>query len=258
MDQAKYAPCPACQAPIQPGHKFCGRCGETTPPEILNVNVEYFGELQDPGKANLVVVRGEGLEGLSYHLRASEHVIGRQGQIQLEDPFVSGRHANLFYQNKRLVLKDEGSLNGTFVRVRGKAKLAAGDTFLAGDQLFRIEPMPNPTEHVDAAGTYFYGSPTYATSFRVVQLLSGGAVGFAHCPRGTRVTIGRRGADINILGDKFLSEDHCSVEQDADGFTLTDNDSKNGTYVRLKRDQPLDHGDYFVLGTKLLRVEMNA
>jgi pSer/pThr/pTyr-binding forkhead associated (FHA) protein len=198
------------------------------------------------------------MEGLSYHLRATEHVLGRQGQIQLEDEFLSPQHANLFYRNGQLTLRDEGSLNGTFVRVRGKAKLALGDTFLVGDQLFRVEAMPPVSEYTDAAGTYFYASPSYSSPYRVVQILAGGGVGLAHCPRGSRVTIGRRGCDINVFDDLHLSEEHCSLEQDADGFSLTDLESKNGTFVRLKREQSLDHGDYFIVGRKLLRVDMNA
>lgn len=258
MEQSKYFPCSACQAPLQPGHKFCGRCGETVPADILTPTTDFFGDLQDPSKASLVVIRGEGLEGLSYHLRASEHVVGRQGQIQIEDGFLSDRHANLLYKGSELTLRDEDSLNGTFYRVRGKVKLAPGDTFLVGDHLFRVEPMPTVTEHTDAAGTYFYASPSYSSSFRVVEVLEGGGAGIAHCPRGTRVTVGRRGADINVFDDPHLSEEHCAIEQDADGFSLTDLDSKNGTYVRLKRDQKVEHGDYFVVGRKLLRVEMNA
>lgn len=258
MEQTRFTPCTACQAPLQPGHKFCGRCGEAVPPSWLKLPVDYFGELQDPSKASLVVVRGEGQEGLSYHLRAAEHILGQTGQIQLEDAFMSPRHANLFYQTGAIILRDENSLNGTYYRVRGKTKLLPGDTFLVGDRLFRVEPMPQIVEHTDAEGTYFYASPSHSSAFRVVELLEGGSFGLAHCPRGSRVTIGRRGANINFFDDAHLSEEHCAIELDADGFSLTDLDSKNGTYIRLKRDQKLDHGDYFIIGRKLLRVEMNA
>ena len=39
---------------------------------------------------------------------------------------------------------------------------------------------------------------------------------------------------------------------------LTDHESRNGTYVRLKAEKPLDHGDYLFIGRKLLRVEVNT
>ena len=265
MEQAKYSPCPSCQAPIPTGHKFCGRCGETTPPEILEPQTDYFGDLQDPSKASLVVIRGlahpstgETQDGLSYHLRASEHIVGRQGQIQFDDPFLSPRHANLYYHGSQLTLRDEKSTNGTYLRIRGKTKIAMGDTFIAGEQLFRVEPMPTVTDEADATGTYFYASPVYECPFRVVQLLRGGAPGLTHCPRGSRVTVGRQGCDINVDSDRHLSIEHCVLEQDSDGFSLTDLDSRNGTYIRIKSDHAVDHGDYLMMGKEVLRVELNA
>jgi pSer/pThr/pTyr-binding forkhead associated (FHA) protein len=260
MEQAKYYPCAAagCGSPIPAGHKFCGRCGETTPDHVLNLETDFFGDLQDPTKASLVVVRGEGQEGLSYHLRASEHAIGRSAQIQIEDPFVSEQHANLFYRSGDLTLRDDNSLNGTYLRIRDKAKLAFGDTFIAGDELFRIEPMPTVGEETDASGTYFYGSPMFNSPFRLVQILEGNSAGTTICPRTTRVTIGRQGCDMNFLDDPFMSEENCALEQDTDGFSLTDLGTKNGTYVRLKGERPVAHSDYFMVGRRLLRVELNA
>jgi pSer/pThr/pTyr-binding forkhead associated (FHA) protein len=260
MEQSKYFPCPAegCRAAIPAGHKFCGRCGQTTPEDVLNLKTKFFGDLQDPSKASLVVIRGEGQEGLSYHLRASEHIIGRDAQIQVDDLFVSPRHANLFYRSGELTLRDENSLNGTYLRIRDKAKLAPGDTFLAGDQLFRVEPMPKINEETDSTGTYFYGSPTPTSAYRIVQVLEGNRPGMTLCPRSSRATIGRQGCDMNVLGDPFLSEEHCSVERDADGFSLTDLGSKNGTFIRLKGEKAVSHSDYFIVGRRLLRVELNA
>jgi pSer/pThr/pTyr-binding forkhead associated (FHA) protein len=259
MEQAKYYPCDACQTPIEPGHKFCGRCGGPTPGPVMDMEVKYWSDLQDPTKASLVVIRGETLEGLTYHLRANEHLLGGPGApISLDDPFVSPQHANLFYRGKELFLHDEDSVNGIYLRIRGRTKLAPGDTFLAGDQVFRVEPMPQVQDHTDAQGTYFYGSPTYSAPFRVVQLLERGGIGIAHCPRGPKVTVGRAGADINVLADLYLSPQHCTIEQTADGFFLTDLESQNGTYVRLKRDHRLNHGDYFAVGRKVMRVEMNG
>jgi pSer/pThr/pTyr-binding forkhead associated (FHA) protein len=63
---------------------------------------------------------------------------------------------------------------------------------------------------------------------------------------------------MNVLDDPFLSEEHCSVERDADGFSLTDLGSKNGTFIRLKGEKAVSHSDYFVVGRRLLRVELNA
>ena len=41
-------------------------------------------------------------------------------------------------------------------------------------------------------------------------------------------------------------------------MTLTDLNSRNGTYVRLKAERELSHGDYIFIGRKLLRVEITS
>ncbi|MGH7733974.1 MAG: FHA domain-containing protein [Gemmatimonadales bacterium] len=56
-----------------------------------------------------------------------------------------------------------------------------------------------------------------------------------------------------------MSAQHCRVEETAAGtMTLTDLNSRNGTYVRLKAERELAHGDYLFIGRKLLRVEITS
>ena len=125
MDQAKNYVCKSCSTPVPVGHKFCGRCGAAIPPEILNARTQFFGQLQVPGKAKLILIRGEGVEGLSYQLNADQHIVGRNGQLVFpDDPFVSPRHANLFYRGGKLVVRDEGSLQRrVLARARQRRRL---------------------------------------------------------------------------------------------------------------------------------------
>ena len=55
-----------------------------------------------------------------------------------------------------------------------------------------------------------------------------------------------------------MSASHCKLEESAGKLTLTDLNSRNGTYVRLKAERELAHGDYLFIGRKLLRVEITA
>ena len=55
-----------------------------------------------------------------------------------------------------------------------------------------------------------------------------------------------------------MSAQHCTVADEGGKFTLTDHDSRNGTYVRIKTETTLGHGDYVFIGRKLLRVELNV
>jgi len=241
------------------GHKFCGRCGASVPPEIVSAQVLFFGDMQNPAKAKLILIRGEGMDGLSFHLKAEQHIVGRDGQLVFpDDPFVSRKHANFFYRNGVLVVRDEGSLNGVYIRVRGTVDLAPGAPSLAGEQLFRLDTNPRASDGPAADGTYFYSSPKHPSAFRLAQILQGGAVGMTVCARGNSLQIGREGGDLNFPGDLYMSGSHCPIEDREGHFTLTDMNSRNGTYLRLKTERELGQGDYLFIGRKLLRVELNT
>jgi len=76
--------------------------------------------------------------------------------------------------------------------------------------------------------------------------------------RGTALQMGREGGDLNFPADLYMSASHCKLEEAAGKFLLTDMNSRNGTYVRLKAEKELGHGDYLFIGRKLLRVEITA
>lgn len=262
MEQARNYVCRECSTPVPSGHKFCGTCGAAVPPEVVELRTNYFGTMQTPGKARLILIRGDsGVDGLSYMLQGTEHIAGREdGQILFpDDQWLSPRHANFVYEGGQLVVRDEGSLNGVYVRVKGSVGLELDDAFLCGEQLFRLDAAPEDTAGPDPDQTYFYSSPRKAYGFCLTQLLAGGGEGLAHCATGSSVAIGREDCDINFPTDVYMSGSHAKVEVGGDGrFTLTDNGSKNGTYLRVKGSQPLGHGDYLFLGKQLLRVEMTA
>lgn len=259
MDQAKNFVCRSCSTPVPLGHKFCGRCGAPVPAEIMNARTQFFGQLQTPGKAKLILIRGEGVEGLSYQLNAEQHVVGRSGQLVFpDDPFVSPKHANFFYKEGTLWVKDEGSLNGVYLRVRGTVELQPEDYFLAGEQVFRYEPSAKIVDNPGPDGTFFYCSPKYQSIFRVTQILQGGADGMVACARQPTLQIGREGGDLNFPTDLYMSGSHCKIEDVGGKAQLTDLNSRNGTYVRLRDERELGHGDYLFIGRKLLRVEITA
>jgi pSer/pThr/pTyr-binding forkhead associated (FHA) protein len=259
MDQAKNFVCRSCSTAVPLGHKFCGRCGAAVPPEILQARTQFFGALQAPGKAKLILIRGEGIEGLSYQLNAEHHLVGRSGQLVFpDDPFVSPQHADFYYRNGKLVVKDEGSVNGVYLRVKGSVDVEPEDHFLAGEQVFRIDATPKANDQPGPDGTYFYSSPKHQSPFRITQILQGGPAGMTVCARGSSLQIGREGGDLNFPSDLYMSAAHCKIEEMAGKFSLHDMNSRNGTYVRLKAERELSHGDYVFIGRKLLRVEITA
>jgi pSer/pThr/pTyr-binding forkhead associated (FHA) protein len=79
-----------------------------------------------------------------------------------------------------------------------------------------------------------------------------------HCALNNAALIGREDADLNFPLDVFMSGNHAKLERQGDQFLLTDLQSRNGTFVRVRGEQELVHGDYLFLGKQLLRVEMTA
>jgi pSer/pThr/pTyr-binding forkhead associated (FHA) protein len=262
MDQARHYVCKECCTPVPSGHKFCGRCGAVVPAQILELRTDYFGAMQSPGKARLILIRGDaGTDGLSYLLQGTEHVAGRNdGQIVFpEDRWMSPRHANFLYRGDRLIVRDEGSKNGVYVRVRGQTPIEPGDTFLTGEQLFRLDRTPADTAGPEPDMTYFYSSPRRPSPFRITQMLRGGSDGTVICAKDNQASIGREDCDLNFPEDLFMSASHARIVASPDGsFTLIDNGSKNGTYLRIRGERELSHGDYLFLGRQLLRVEITA
>lgn len=260
VEPARHYVCRSCSSPVPAGHKFCGRCGTPVPADVRELKTNFFGDMQNPTKAKLILIRGEGMDGLSFHLKAEQHIVGREGQLIFpDDPFVSPRHANFFYREGALVVRDEGSLNGVYIRIRGTVPIEPNNTFLAGEQLFRLEKLdPITDDGPDPDGTNFYASPRKDSLFRLCQIFRGNAVGMTVHAAGSSMTVGRDGADLNFPEDLFMSAEHCRIDFANGQFTLTDLDSRNGTYVRIKGERRLEHGDYVFIGRKLLRVEVNT
>ena len=258
MQQARHHICKSCYSPIPGGHKFCGKCGAPTEFGKDAGVTQFYGAMQVPNKAKLILIRGEGLDGISYHLNSTEHVAGRQqGAILFpDDAWLSPRHANFFYRDQKLFVRDEGSLNGVFWRIQGPTPLTPGTMFLCGEQVFKLDLAQPLPEGPEPDQTYFYASPSKAWSFRVVQVLNGGVEGMVVHDENGLVTIGREDCDMNFPLDRFLSDKHAQIEDAGGQFVLTDLGSQNGTFVRIQEQQELVHGDYVFLGKQLLRVEV--
>lgn len=259
MEQARHYICKSCYSPVPSGHKFCGKCGTPVPEDqAVAGDPNYFGDMQTPGKAKLILIKGEGMDGISYHLNSTEHVAGRvEGPILFtEDKWLSPKHANFVYEDGKLLVRDEGSINGVFIALRGEVTAQPGMVFMAGEQLFRVDEVPPYDDNPEADGTYFFASPRVESSFRVVQVLEGGGDGMIVHAKGNEVIIGREGCDMNFPNDPYISGQHAKVELAGGALKLIDLESKNGTYLRIDGSRELSHGDYIFLGRQLLRVEI--
>ncbi|MGB1275951.1 MAG: FHA domain-containing protein, partial [Nannocystaceae bacterium] len=222
----------------------------------------FFGALQQqPVVPRLVVIKGEGGDGVIYHLTGTNHSVGRsKGDILFrEDVFLDPEHARFTVQGGRLFVKSLISQNGVFVRIKSPVPLDHDDYFLVGEQLLRLDSEPLPDGGPDSAGTYPYSSPRPDARFRVIQQLAGGGEGRTASAQAGCMTLGREGNTVDFPSDRFISGRHARLDAASDSHHvyLTDTGSRNGTFVRLKGAQELFHGDYLFVGQQLLRVEIS-
>jgi len=221
----------------------------------------FFGALQQqPVVPRLVVIKGEGGDGATYHLQGTTTVIGRiTGDITFsEDPFLSPEHARFTSQTGRLFVQDLGSENGVFLRIKKPTAVDDGTRMLVGEQLLELRNTGFADGFPNHEGTYYYGSPRPTGRYQVVQRLAGGGEGRVATADNGVLSIGREGNTLNFPDDRFISGHHARLDAsgDSDGVMLTDTGSRNGTFIRIEGAQELVHGDYLFVGQQLLRVEI--
>jgi pSer/pThr/pTyr-binding forkhead associated (FHA) protein len=264
--QHQPAPMPA-QAPLpppppSPALRFDPNTGQPIGDDNKQApKTMFFGALQQQAVApRLVVIKGEGGDGVTYHLSGTTHVVGRsRGDITFaDDVFLSPEHAKFSVQASRLFVQDLSNNNGVFVRIKRPVPLDHGDLFLIGEQLLELDSETLPEYSANEHGTYFYGSPRPDGAFRVIQQLAGGGEGLVRSATGTTMAMGREGNDLDFPDDRFISGHHAKLDLSDDAkVLLTDTGSRNGTFVRIKGAQELFHGDYLFVGQQLFRVEIS-
>ncbi len=214
---------------------------------------------QTPDRAHfrLTVIRSlTGGPGV-YEPVGTEATLGSSGTIGLPgERFCHPYEATVRFRDGRLWLHDLESGNGVFLRIRASVELGLGDEFVVGDQLLRIERNPIPKDGPDPGPTYFYSSPKWISSFRVVQIFEGGGLGACVLARGTTLQIGSSYGDFVFPSDPLVSDQHCLIEEQAGTILLTDLNSRTGVFVRIKGEQELVRGDELLVGRTRLSVDL--
>ncbi len=214
-----------------------------------------------PFQATLVVEKGAA-QGTAFMLAHLENSIGTSGaHVGLgEDPFVAPHAATLLFAEDHLILRDEGSANGVFVKVRESAALEAGDLFVAGERLLRFDgatDLPKDGE----SDTPFLGAPRpQGAAVRVTEVLGGGKTGRTCHRSGPVIAIGRSGCDMNFPADGLLAARHAEIRLGDDGAaTLVDlGQGSSGVFIRVRAQaqHDLQAGDVLMVGEQLLRLEV--
>ena len=217
-------------------------------------------EDQAPFPARLYIEEGPGA-GTTFPVRTRETLLGAKAEVDLSaDPFVGSRAGLLTFEEERLYVRDEGSRNGVFFKLREPARLRRGDEFIAGERLVRYDGAVNFPAQARTPG-FLGAAPPGGPVLRMTELLRGGATGRICYRRGPVISIGRSGCDLNFPTDQRISAKHAELRVARDGtVTLADlGTARSGVLLRLRPNEPLQlfDGDVLQLGSVLLRVKFS-
>ncbi len=248
---AAAAPAPAAKAPAV-----------VTPDASTEVQVPVSARAaQAPIRFKLHVVRALWHAPETFAPRGNEVILGRRAisDVSLDgERFCHPDEALIRWRDGKVYVEDIDGGAGVFLRIRQPMEVDLGDEFIVGDQLVRICENPIPDVTPGEGPTYFYSSPTWLSSFRLVQIYEGDREGACIVAQGTTVIVGRSVADLVFANDPLVDEQHCIVEEQAGTIVITDLNSRTGVFVRAKGEHELVHGDEILVGRTRLMVDLNV
>ena len=90
---------------------------------------------------------------------------------------------------------------------------------------------------------------------RLHLVMEGGQPGEVYELEGDTV-IGRSSGEITFPHDGFMSGRHARIERRGSSFILTDEGSRNGTFIKTIGEVELKPGDMILVGKQLFRFEV--
>lgn len=97
--------------------------------------------------------------------------------------------------------------------------------------------------------------PVGPSGFRLIFVHHDGTDGASYVMRGDQIDIGRTEGDL-LFEDAYLSPRHARIASAPTGQVLSDLQSKNGIYIRLRAGAQLRDGDLILVGRQVLQFEL--
>jgi pSer/pThr/pTyr-binding forkhead associated (FHA) protein len=256
------AACARCASPVTPGTRFCATCGAplgdtqpglSRPSSAPERNVDFAFTLV------MLDEQGNPIERIAR--KAVVTTIGREeGDLRFpDDAFMSPIHAKLAWETNKLVLRDLGSRNGTWVFLEEPRRLVDGDVLLIGSQVLRFRRLGYPGPFApEADATRRMGSLIPSADIAsLTQLRSDGSPrDVIQLSPGRDVRIGRERGDWIFPYDPSMSAEHALVRSEDADFVLVDEQSRNGVALAARGDMALRGGSKILVGDKLMRIEI--
>jgi len=211
----------------------------------------------------LFSVKRDGTDGDQFPLSGDWVEVGRSGvDLQFDDRHLAPRHARFEQVSPagcRVVPID--LLNGVYRKIRAGHAIPNGCQILIGREVLRFELVEEDERDVTPLvrqGVALFGSPARKPWGRLIQLLCNGGWRDVRHLAGSEVVLGREEGDIVFRDDEFLSRRHAVLRWQGNQCVLDDLKSSNGTFIRLRGPQPLEHGDILRMGDQMFRIELGG
>lgn len=260
--------CPRCNAANESDNRYCVECGEamesfrpSLPPPLYSKPVEGVSEPPPSSESSdnmsgiyLTALEPDGSEAGWLQLPYGTTIVGRAAAAIFEgDDYLSPRHASFTPRGHRVLVRDEGSLNGVYRRIEAHVahRLESGQIFRIGQELIRYESYP--AVQADEHGVEPFGSPRRDAVGRIVMVLGRTSTGTSFPVPSRGLHLGREQGEVLFSDDGYVSGKHCAIGYEDGEVYLTDLKSSNGTFVRIEEDF-VDDGDILLMGQQLFRV----
>jgi pSer/pThr/pTyr-binding forkhead associated (FHA) protein len=203
----------------------------------------------------LVLIRPDGSEGGTFTLNEGVTKVGRStGPLFANDAYMSPQHATFTVRGNSVSVRDENSLNGVYLRVAAQVPLDInhGDVFRIGQEILRFEAFG--AVGTEADGTERQGAQIEGLVGRISLVIGRDTVGNGFPIPVTGLFLGRERGDILFPEDGYVSGLHAQLAWNGAKLTLTDLNSSNGTYTRIRGERAVQSGDLLLMGQQLFRV----
>lgn len=255
--------CPQCATMVPLGFKFCGTCGNDMTALAAAASAAPAARAPAAGPAAstganrglLTLIRPDGSEGDTFPLQEMT-VVGRDaGGPFATDSYLSPRHAVFSFKGADLVVADQNSLNGIYVRIERDVphELEPGAIFRVGQEILRFEPIPAPARGAD--DVEIMGSPNPGFLGRISLLIGRETTGNAFPIPPGGMHLGRERGDIIFPEDGYVSGLHCRIHAEGGKVMLTDVGSSNGTFTRVRNERSIKKGSLLLMGQQLFRAD---
>lgn len=288
IENTQIRVCRNCGDIVSDGHKFCGNCGARYDDSLDFIGTpaavdsgEFSDNIKSPGRAveranfisdrftpsmeleytafTLCHLNDDGTDGEYIPLFEGENIIGRNSSSLLNvDRFVSPKHMRLTCSKNKVIVEDFNSLNGVFIRIsRDTVDLMNGDIFRIGEELLcyfhgsSVQPLLT-SEASD--GTALLGGEE-SDGWGYLRVIMGAySEGSVYRLDKPTITLGRTNGNILFPRDGFVSGTHAMLRSLDDHAVLTDLNSSNGTFVRIKQPLTVTKTTLLLVGNQLLRI----